>query len=309
MAEGSKLTVYGAIAANVAIATSKFVAAGFTGSSAMVSEGIHSLVDCGNGCLLLLGMRLSKRPADETHPFGHGMETYFWSLVVAILIFGVGGGMSVYEGITHIRHPAPLQDPTWNYWVLGVAGLFETISLVIGLREFLATKDKDKTFLQSVRTSKDPTVFTVVFEDSAAILGLVLAFLGVWLGHRFHNPCFDGGASIAIGVLLAGVAAFLAYESKGLLIGESADPEVLASIRRLAAADPAVTSVEPPMSMQLGPHEILVNLGVRFHGHLSADEVEAAVDRLEETIQEKHPDVKHLTIEADHIERPVENPG
>lgn len=304
MAEGSKLTVYGAIVANIAIAASKFVAAGFTGSSAMISEGIHSLVDSGNGGLLLLGMRLSQRPADERHPFGHGMETYFWSLVVAVLIFGVGGGMSVYEGITHIRHPAPLQDPTWNYWVLGIAGIFESISLVIGLREFLSTKDRDKTFWQSVRTSKDPTVFTVVFEDSAAILGLVLAFLGVWLGHRFENPFFDGGASIAIGVLLAGVAAFLAWESKGLLIGESADPEVLASIRRLATADPAVESVEPPMSMQLGPHEILVNLGVRFRSTLSAGEVEAAVDRLERKIQESHPDVKHITIEADHVESP-----
>lgn len=309
MAEGSKLTVYGAIAANLAIAVSKFVAATFTGSSAMISEGIHSLVDSGNGWLLLLGMRLSRRPADERHPFGHGMETYFWSLVVAILIFGVGGGMSVYEGITHIRHPAPLQDPTWNYWVLGIAGLFETISLVIGLREFLTTKDPDKTFWQSVRTSKDPTVFTVVFEDSAALLGLVLAFLGVWLGHRLHNPYFDGGASIAIGVLLAGVAAFLAWESKGLLIGESADPEVLASIRRLAAADPAVASVGPPMSMQLGPHEILLNLGVRFRGDLSADQVEAAVDRLEKTIQGSQPDVKHISIEADPLEKAVENPG
>ncbi|MGB7951202.1 MAG: cation diffusion facilitator family transporter, partial [Candidatus Binatia bacterium] len=279
MAESTK-AIYAAIGANLAIAVSKFTAAAFTGSSAMISEGIHSLVDSGNGGLLLLGLKRSQQPADEVHPFGYGKELYFWTLIVAIMIFAVGGGISAYEGLLHILHPSPVESPLWNYVVLSLAILFEGYSLYVAWKVFQKAKGKEG-FWRAIRTSKDPTNFTVLFEDTAALLGLIVALLGVYLAHRWNNPFFDGAASIVIGVILAAVAVFLAYESKGLLVGEGADAETLAGIRRLAESDATVERVNRALTMYFGPHTVLLAMDLRFRDNLSGTEVEETVDRLE----------------------------
>ncbi len=296
MTTDSKTAIFAAIAGNLAIAATKLVAAYFTGSSAMLSEGIHSLVDTGNGGLLLLGLRKSKKPADDNHPFGHGKELYFWSLVVAILIFALGGGMSVYEGVTHIRHPH-LSDPTWNYVVLGFAILFEAFSFYFAYKAFRSEMGRQG-ILQTIRASKDPTTFTVLFEDTAALLGLLVAFVGIFLGHQLNNPYLDGAASIIIGIILGLVAAFLAYESKGLLIGEGVDPEKLASIRSLVSTDEAVDEVKKSLTMHFGPNDVLLALDVRFKKNVKAAEIGAAIDRLEKKIRDQHPEIKHIFIEA-----------
>lgn len=301
MASGSTIAVYAAVGGNLLIAVAKFAAAAFTGSSAMLSEGIHSTVDTGNGLLLLLGIHQSKKPPDPMHPFGHGKALYFWSLLVAILIFGVGGGMSIYEGILHLLHPSELGDPTWSYWVLGIAAVFEGVVLIIAIRAFLEIKQKDESVWQTIRTSKDPTVFTVMFEDTAALIGLLVAFMGVWLGHRFNNPYLDGIASVVIGVVLAAVASVLAWESKGLLVGESADADQVRSIRALAEADPEIKSVERPLTMHLGPHDILLTLAIRFRRPLRSEEQGAVIRRMSERIRSAHPDVKHISIEVDSL--------
>ena len=298
--ESSKKTIFAAIASNFAIAIIKFIAAAITGSSAMLSEGIHSSVDTINELLLLLGIHLSKKPPDKNHPFGYGQELYFWSLIVAILVFSVGGGMSFYEGISHLLHPHPLEDPMWNYIVLGLAIVFEGISWSIAWKEFQPQKGKQSIW-QAIRTSKDPTIFTVLFEDTAAILGLIVAFIGVFFGHLLNNPYLDGTASIVIGVILAVVAMVLAYESRGLLLGESANSSTVASIREIAASDPAVEGVMRVLTMHFGPEEILLNLEIQFSKNLSAAEVASAVDRLEQSICNKHPNIKHTFIEAQSL--------
>ena len=293
---GKPVALYGAIAANLAIAVTKFVAAGFTGSSAMLSEGIHSVVDTGNQLLLLLGLRRSQRPADAGHPFGHSKELYFWSLVVAIVLFGIGGGMSFYEGITHLQHPSPLEDPTWNYITLGAAFVFEAISWWIALRELRRALPGVGVW-QSIRTSKDPAVFVVLTEDTAALAGLVIAAVGIWLGHQTGDPAFDGYASITIGVVLAAVAVFLVYESYGLLVGEAADPATVAGVHRIAEGDPAVVSAGRPLTMHLGAMDVLVNVDVVFRPELRADEVAQAAARIEGQVREAHPEVQRLFVE------------
>ena len=300
---GSKLVIFGAVAANALIAVAKFTAAAFTGSSAMISEGIHSVVDSGNAMLLFLGLKRSKKPANDLHPFGYGKELYFWSLIVAISIFGIGGGMSIYEGITHLEHPSPLRDPTWNYWVLGISSILEAISWTIAFREFRHSRREGVSFLRTVRTSKDPTVFMVLFEDTAAMAGLIFAFLGIYLGHLYNNPVFDGAASIVIGVMLGLTALFLAYESRGLLVGESLDPDVIESIRQIAGADPDVEEVRHPLTMHLAPDEVLLNVGIKFRRGQTMDELDQTILRLKEKIQSKHPDVKRIFIEADSLQK------
>jgi cation diffusion facilitator family transporter len=296
----STTAIYAAIAANLAIATSKFVAATLTGSAAMVAEGVHSLVDTGNGALLLLGRRLSRQPADAAHPFGYGKELYFWTLIVAIVIFGIGGGVSIYEGILHLWHPVEFQNAIWNYAVLGFAFVAEGISFMFASKAFIAEKG-ERGIWRTVRASKDPTTFAVLFEDGAAILGLVVAYIGVFLAHRLQNPHFDAGASIVIGLILATVAVVLAYESKGLLVGEAVDPEMLRDIHRLAQSEPGVLKVNRAMTMYFGPETILLAMDIRFRLDLSAAELERTVDRVEKKIHDRHPEVKHIFIEADSI--------
>jgi cation diffusion facilitator family transporter len=297
MAAESQKAIYAAVAGNLAIAITKFIAAAITGSSAMLSEGIHSLVDTGNEGLLLLGIHMSQRKPDATHPFGHGKELYFWSLIVAILIFAVGGGVSAYEGILHLLNPSAMEDPTWNYVVLGLAVVFEGISLIIGFIQFKKTMGKQGIF-QTIHTSKDPTIFTVLFEDSAAILGLIAAFLGVFLSHQFDNPYFDSAASIAIGLILASTAAYLAYETKGLLVGEGADPKTLESIRAIAESEPRIQRVRNPLTMYFGPHTVLLTMDVQFKKGLTATDLAEAIERLEKKIRAEHADIKHIYLEA-----------
>ncbi len=292
----SKVAIFAAIAANAAIAITKFIAAFFSGSSAMLSEAIHSLVDTGNGALLLVGLSQSRKPADENHPFGHGKELYFWPLIVAILVFSLGGGMSVYEGITHIVHPYH-GDPTWSYVVLGLAFAFESVSAFFAFKAF-RKELKGAGIFETIRRSKDPTTFTVLFEDSAALAGLIVAFLGIFLGDLLNNPYLDGIASIVIGLILATVAVFLAYETKGLLIGEAVDPETLDSVRSIAAADDAVQTVRKSLTMHFGPHEVLLALDVEFKSHLSVKEIGDAINRVEAAIRGRHPEIRHIFIEA-----------
>jgi cation diffusion facilitator family transporter len=296
MAESPK-AIYAAIAANAAITVTKFVAAAASGSSAMVAEGLHSLVDTADGLLLLLGLRRSRRPADEAHPFGHGKELYFWTLIVAVLFFAVGGGMGVYEGIHQLRHPEPLENPAWGYAVLTAAAVFNGVSWVIAFREFRRTMGGLSAW-RAVRSSKDPSIVTIVLEDTADLIGILFAFVGVYLGHRFNDPRPDGIASIAIGVLLAAVAVILVYESRGLLVGESADPETQRSIRALAEAIEGVAAVRHPLTMHFGPAEVMLTLGIEFEPALSSAEVAATVDRVEHAIRARHPEVKHIYIEA-----------
>jgi cation diffusion facilitator family transporter len=295
--DSSKKIIFAAIGSNLAIAITKFIAASITGSSAMISEGIHSVVDTGDQLVLLLGLHRSQKPADDSHPFGYGQELYFWTFIVAILIFAIGGGMSIYEGITHLINPSPLEDPMWNYIVLGVAILLEGFSWTVALKEFLPTKGKQN-FWQAIKNSKDPTVFTVLFEDTAAILGLIVALIGIFLGHLFNNVYFDGIASIIIGIILAIVAVVLARESKGLLVGESADPQTIANIRSLAKTEPGVKEVIRVLTMQLAPHEVLLNLEIQFSKNLTGEEIALTVESLEIKIRQKHPEIKQIFIEA-----------
>lgn len=294
--------VYGAIASNATIAVAKGVAAFFTGSSAMISETIHSVVDTANEGLMLLGIKRSQRGPDDDHPFGHSKELYFWSLIVAIVIFGVGGGVSFYEGVMHLTGHVAENDSSvwWNYGVLGIALLAEGTSWIIALRQFLPTVE-DESFWHAVRTSKDPTVVTVIFEDSAALAGLLFAFLGVLLHEITGNPMWDGIASLLIGTTLAAVAVFLAYESRGLLIGETADPGVVEDIRAIARGDDDVATVGQPLTMHLGPNDVLLNLDVRFRDGLPSERIMASIDRLEQKIRERHSEIKRIFIEAESL--------
>jgi len=302
MAE-SKLAIYGAIAANVAIAATKFVVAGITGSSAMLSEGIHSAVDTFNGVLLLVGIRLSQRPPTAEHPFGHGKELYFWSLIVAVLIFGLGGGVSFYEGIQHMRHPEPMQDPTWNYVVLALAALFEGASFLVALRQFRA-QARGAPFWRALEQSKDPTTYTVLAEDSAALAGLAVAALGIYLSHRFDLPALDGAASVVIGLLLAGVAVLLISQARGLLIGEGIRPETARAIRSLAMAQPSVRDVGHVLSMYMGPDEVLVIVDLNFKEGTATGDAAEAIGAIERQVRARFPMIRRLFIEAS--EAPVD---
>lgn len=295
-----KTAILAAILGNIAIATTKFVAAALTGSSAMISEGIHSMVDTGNGGLLLLGIRASRKPPDFDHPFGHGKELYFWSLIVAVAIFAVGCGTSLYEGVTHLISPEPLGDPFWSYLVLGFAAVFEGTTWVFGWKVFRATKGR-RGILEAIHKSKDPSSFMIFFEDSAALLGLVFAFSGILVGRVFANPYADGVASVLIGLLLGAISIFLIYETKGLLIGEAVDPETLRLIRKLVEADEDVEHVGHLLTMHFGPHEVLLNLEVRFRDKLSAVGVRAAVGRLQKNVRKHYPDITRIYFASESV--------
>jgi len=291
------LAVYAAIAANIAIAITKFIVAAATGSSAMLSEGIHSAVDTFNGVLLLVGLRLSKRPASQEHPFGHGKELYFWSLIVAVLIFGLGGGMSVYEGWQHVRNPVALTEPFWNYIVLGAAAVFEGASFGVALREFIRQK-RGQPFWRAIRNSKDPASYTVLAEDGAALAGLAIAGAGVYLSHTLDMPELDGVASILIGLLLAGVAVLLVRESRGLLIGEGLRPETAESIRTLAVAHPGVSEAGQVLSMYLGPDEVLVTVDLSFDEGTLASDAARTVTAIEAEVRSRYPMIRRLFLAA-----------
>ncbi len=264
----------------------------------MLSEGIHSIVDTGNQGLLLYGIARSKRPADEAFPFGYGKEIYFWSFIVAILIFALGGGVSIYEGIKHLQHPEPIDNPLVNYIVLGLAILFEGAAWLFAFREFSHTKGKWG-YVEAIQRAKDPSIFVVLFEDTAAILGLLVALAGVTLAQVSGNYMFDGIASIIIGLILVGTAIWLAYETKGLLIGESANQAVVKAIRELVGANETVECVNELLTMHMGPDFILLNMSVDFRDGITADELERTIGGMDKSIKQRFPQVKRIFIEAE----------
>ena len=305
MASGSKKVIYAAMIGNGLIAVAKFVGAAITGSSAMLSEGIHSLVDTGNQGLLLYGIARSKRPADEKHPFGYASEIYFWAFIVAILIFSIGAGISVYHGVEKVLHPHPVQDPMINYIILILAMIFEGFAWWIAWREFSSTQGK-KGLFQAVQESKDPTIFTVLFEDTAAMLGLIVALIGIWVSVTYDMPILDGVASIIIGIILAGTALVLALETKGLLIGEAAAPEIVDEIRALVGQQPAIVALNEIRTLHRGPNDVLLALSVDYNDEIPAGMVEQTNTSLELAIKGRFPVVKRLFIEVQSAQHHAE---
>lgn len=299
----SKRPFIAAFVGNSVIAASKFGAAGFTGSSAMMAEGFHSVVDATNNLLMLFGIRGSRRSPTPQHPFGYGKELYFWTLIVAIVIFGIGGGISVYEGVLHLLHPVALGNPLWNYLVLAIAFIADGATLIIAYREF-EPHQKRWGLWRGIRRSKDPTKFTVLLEDGAATTGILLAVAGVWLSEATGSPQYDAVASILIGLLLAAVAVLLSVESRDLLVGESADGETLKAIRRTVETDEDVVAVRNLLTMHLGPSELLLNLDVQFRDDLRFPEIATAIERLESRLRERHSIVQKIFIEARNLVSP-----
>jgi len=306
MASASKKVILAALIGNSLVALTKFVAAAITRSSAMLSEGIHSVVDTGNQVLLLHGMRRAKKPPDRENPFGHGKEIYFWSFVVAILIFALGAGISIYEGIHHITHPRSLGNPIINYIVLGLAMIFEGGALYFAVTEFSKSKGK-LGYMEGVKRGKDPSLFVVLFEDAAAMLGLMTAFIGIWLSQVTGSPFFDGAASVVIGLILGGTAIWLAYETKSLLIGESADEKVVNGIREIVKDEDGVEHVNEVLTMHMGPNYILANLSVDFEDGLPSEKMEETISKLDGAIKAAFPRVKRIFVEAEA--RRVEQAG
>ncbi len=298
MASGTKTVIFAALLGNALIAVTKFVAASITGSSAMLSEGIHSLVDTGNQLLLLYGLKRASKPADDDFPFGYGKEVYFWSFIVAILIFALGGGISIYEGVHHLKHPEPISNVMINYIVLSLAIVFEGAAWLFALREFKNAKGKWG-YIEAIQRSKDPSIFVVLFEDSAAMLGLVVALAGVALTQYTGILYFDGAASVIIGFILLGTSMWLAWETKGLLIGESANKATIQGIRILLNANPIVEHVNEVLTMHMGPDFILVNISVDFVDHSSADDIEQAVAEFDDRIKSQFPQIKRIFIEPE----------
>lgn len=298
MAESSKKVIFAALLGNTLIALTKFVAAALTNSSAMLSEGVHSLVDTGNQLLLLYGLRQARKPADEMFPFGHGKEVYFWSFVVAIMVFALGAGVSVYEGVLRLRQPEPITHVLINYIVLGLALMFEGGAWLFALREFSRGKGK-LSYVQAVQRAKDPSIFVVLFEDSAAILGLVVALLATLLGQLTGNAYFDGAASIVIGLILGATAVWLAYETKGLLIGERASAEVIDGIRQVVNGVAQVKHVNEIVTMHMGPDFVLANLSLDFIDNIPSQVVEQTITEITGRIKQQYPIVKRVFIEIE----------
>jgi cation diffusion facilitator family transporter len=296
-ASTSRTVIFAALAGNSAIAVVKFAAAAFTGSAAMLSEAIHSVVDTGNQILLLIGLKRAARPADARHPFGYGLQLYFYTFVVAVLIFGVGGVVSINHGVEKIRHPTPIESAWVNYVVLTLGILFEGAVWLVALRAFNRER-AGRRFVAAIHQSKDPTVFTVLFEDTAALLGLLVALAGVALSQLLHLPVIDGIASVAIGVILMVTAYFLAMESQSLLTGEAASHDTRIGINRIARAEPGVTALNQALTMHFGPNEVFAALSLDFDDTLTAADVERTVTRIERAIKQAHPDVSRIFIEA-----------
>jgi len=299
----STVAVIAAIAANIAIGVVKFIASFISGSPAMFSEGVHSIVDSGNGLLVLLGIHRAKKPANFTHPFGYGKELYFWMLLVSIMIFALGGGVSMWEGVRAVAEVGPetvLENPTMAYIVLVISMVIEGFSLSVALKQFNAARGK-KSPVQFIREAKDPSLYTVVLEDSAAEIGLVIAFLGLFLGHLFNNPYLDGIAAICIGVLLAVVAIILLYQTKGLLVGKGLDRNQLEDVKQMVEADDAIVRCGRILSMYMGPENLVITIDANFDSSKTADEVLAAIDRIETNIKERFPQTNSVFIEAESL--------
>ncbi|MGB7248347.1 MAG: cation diffusion facilitator family transporter [Phormidesmis sp.] len=304
MSTGSKTAIYAAMTANIAIGIAKFVGASISGSSAMLSEGIHSVVDSVNEVLLLYGLKQSETMPDEQFPLGRSQELYFWSLMVAVLIFAWGGGVSIFQGVRSLQETSVSSDPLVSYCVLGAAAIFEGAALTVSIREFRKAQADPKIGLwQAIRLSKDPSAFIVIVEDAAALVGLAVAFVGVWLSESTGDPVYDAIASILIGVLLTVVAIALVARTKGLLVGESASPETRQSIQKIVSSDAAVSASEAPITLHLGPEDVLLALNIEFKDGLSSDDIEAAVRRIEKAIRETHTDVQRIFIEAAAVAR------
>jgi cation diffusion facilitator family transporter len=295
----STRTLVIALAANLGIAASKFVAAAITGSSAMLTEGVHSVVDSTNQLLLMWGRRAARRPPDKLHPFGYGRELYFWSFVVAVLVFALGAGVSVYEGIIHILHPEPAVSPLVAYVVLAIAFLLEGWSTVEAFNEFKLAKG-DLGWVQAVRRSKDPPAFIILLENGAAMAGIVAAAAGLLLSQLTRNPFWDGAASVVIGAILAITALILAYESKGLLIGEAADPRLVNGLRELASSKKGVVGVGHVLTIHSSPDQITAMINVDFDNAISAGEVEDIVRDIETEARQRWPQVRGLFIRPLH---------
>jgi len=295
----SRGVIYAAIIANIAIAVCKFAAAMVTGSSAMLAEAFHSTADTGNELLLLWGIKRSARPPDSLHPYGHGKVLYFYSLLVAVYIFGVGGGLAVHEGISHLKHPEIPSHPGWNYAVLALAAVFDFYSWRISYRELRARKDPNESTWDEIKGGKDPTVFTVFLEDSAGLLGVLLAFLAIFLGRQFNNPYLDPIASIVIGLVLAVLAVFLGRESGALLVGERTNRARIERLNEIIRVDPAVEEVGDLLTMQLGPEQVLLTVNIQFRRKLTLEELESAIERIEARIRREQPSVQRIFIEAE----------
>jgi cation diffusion facilitator family transporter len=296
----SKTSIFSALAANLLISVTKFIAGAFSNSASMISEGIHSLVDTVNQLFLLLGISRSKRPSDETHPFGYGKELYFWSFIVSIMIFGLGGGISIYQGVTHILHPAELGDPTLSYIVLGLSIVFEGFSLIIAIKEFKKVKGKLSWWTAIVK-SKDPSTFLVLFEDAAAVAGLFIVLICLFLGHRFNRPYLDGLASLLVGLLLVVVSVILARESRSLLMGEAIDRESKNNIAALVERHPAVVKILHILSTYQSPDEIVLMLSINFKDDLSGRSVSEAITELRTLIRQENTLVRYVIIQPENI--------
>lgn len=297
MASGSEKVVIAALIGNGLITITKFFASIFTGSSAMLSEAIHSLTDTVNQGLIMLGLKRSKKPADEKHPFGYAKEIYFWSFVVAILIFSIGAGVAIYEGIHKIMHPEPITNAWVNYLVLGLAMVFETFAWWVAFKEFKKEKGQ-LSYLQAVRQSKRVAVFTVLLEDTAALLGLVIAFVGLAISQATGIAEIDGVTSVVIGILLAAVAILLSQETKALLIGEGASSETKLKIKDIVNNHDEVEGINEILTMHLGPEDILLNLSVDFKNSINAQQVEEVIAKISSNIKQDIPEVKRVFIEA-----------
>jgi cation diffusion facilitator family transporter len=291
----SRPAIIAALIGNGLIAVTKGIAAAITGSSAMLSEAVHSLVDCGNEVLLLYGQHRSSRPADEVHPFGYGRELYFWCFVVALMIFALGAGISIYEGVIHIRHPEAITKPYINFIVLGLAFVFESVSWFVAWRGFQRVRG-DGSIWHVVRASKDPTMFMVLFEDTAALIGIVIAAVGTGLAVAYDAPWIDGSASILIGLVLAAVAGVLARESKNLLIGERADPILQEAIREAADREACVRSVRRVLTTHMAPDQVIATMDVEFDDRLTIPDVEKLIGRIEGGLRDRHPELSRVFI-------------
>ena len=291
----SRTAVIAALVGNLLIAVTKGVAAAISGSSAMLSEAVHSVVDSGNEVLLLYGQHRANKPPDRTHPLGYGREIYFWSFVVALLIFALGAGVSIYEGITHIQHPETIDDPLINFVVYGFAAVFEGVSWWFGWNAFQRIR-RGKGIMDAVRASKDPTSFMVLFEDSAALIGIAIAASATALSLHFHAPWIDGTGSILIGLVLAAVAVILARESKALLIGERATDELTESLRAATLRQPGVKGVENILTSQLAPDQVIATLSVHFDDSLDVPKLEKLIGRIESELRSDHPELFRVFV-------------